>query len=109
VLLLLFADARAGERITAILACPQADPAKLQELKKLRETNDPSSWPRLSSKNSSAFTNCQPPCSPSLEILQQTSQPLTRAERQAVLEISELLGINVRIATQKTNQRKVTS
>ena len=34
------------------------------------------------------------------------SQPLTREERQAVLEISELLGINVHIGTPKTNQRQ---
>jgi hypothetical protein len=47
--------------------------------------------------------------SPSPEIPQPTSQPLTRPERQAVLEISELLGINVRIGNRKTNQRRVTS
>ena len=41
--------------------------------------------------------------------LKAKKRPLTRAERQALLEISEFLGINVRVGTQKTTQRRVTS
>jgi hypothetical protein len=93
-----------------LLACPQADPAKLQELKKLRETTDPFKLAKtIEQKLERVYQLANQRVSPSPKILQPTSQPLTRAERQAVLEISELLGINVHIGTQKTNQRRVTS
>jgi hypothetical protein len=93
-----------------LLACPQADPAKLQELKKLRETTDPFKLAKtIEQKLERVYQLANQRVSPSPKILQPTSQPLTRAERQAVLEISELLGINVHIGTPKTNQRRVTS
>jgi hypothetical protein len=93
-----------------LLACPQADPAKLQELKKLRETTDPFKLAKtIEQKLERVYQLANQRVSPSPKILQPTSQPLTRAERQAVLEISERLGINVHIGTQKTNQRRVTS
>jgi hypothetical protein len=93
-----------------LLACPQADPAKLQELKKLRETTDPFKLAKtIEQKLERVYQLANQRVSPSPKILQPTSQPFTRAERQAVLEISELLGINVHIGTPKTNQRRVTS
>ena len=93
-----------------LLACPQADPAKLQELKKLRETTDPFKLAKtIEQKLERVYQLANHRVSPSPKIPLPTSQPLTRAERQAVLEISELLGINVHIGTQKTNQRRVTS
>ena len=93
-----------------LLACPQADPAKLLGLKRLRETTDPFALAKIiEQKLERIYQLANPRVSPSPEIPQPTSQPLTRAERQAVLEISELLGINVRIGNQKTNQRRVTS
>ena len=45
--------------------------------------------------------------SPRREPPQPSLRPLTRAERQAVLEISEVLGINLHGETQKTNQRRL--
>jgi hypothetical protein len=78
-------------------ACPQADPAKLQELKKLRAATDPFALAKTIEQklericqlaNHRVSPNPQPP-QPSL-------RPLTRTERQAVLEISEVLAINLR-------------
>jgi len=40
-----------------LLACPQADPVKLQELKNSERLPIPLHWPRSSRKNSSGFTN----------------------------------------------------
>jgi hypothetical protein len=93
-----------------LLACPQADPAKLQELKKLRETTDPFKLAKtIEQKLERVYQLANQRVSPNPKIPLPTSQPLTRAERQAVLEISELLGINVPVGTQKINQRRVTS
>jgi hypothetical protein len=92
-------------------ACPQADPAKLQELKKLREATDPFALVKtIEQKLERIYQLANHRVSPSPKIPEaKSSQPLTRAERQALLEISEFLGINVRVGTQKTTQRRVTS
>jgi hypothetical protein len=93
-----------------LLACPQADPAKLQELKKLRETTDPFKLAKtIEQKLERIYQLANQRVSPSPKISEATSQHLTRAERQALLEISEFLGIKVRIGTQKTTQLRVTS
>ena len=93
-----------------LLACPQADPVKLQELKKLRAATDPFKLAKtIELKLERVYQLANQRVSPNPKIPLPTSQPLTRAERQAVLEISELLGINVRDETQKTTQRRVTS
>ena len=87
-----------------LLACPQADPAKLQELKKLREATDPFKLAKtIELKLERVYQLANHRVSPSPKIPEaKSSQPLTRAERQALLEISEFLGINVRVGTQKT-------
>ena len=85
-----------------LLACPQADPAKLQELKKLRAATDPFKLAQIiEQKLERIYQLANHRVSPNPKIPQPTSHLITRAERQAVLEISELLGINVRIANQK--------
>jgi hypothetical protein len=91
-----------------LLACPQADPAKLQELKKLRAATDPFALAKtIEQKLQRIYQLANHRVSPSPEPPQPSLRPLTRAERQAVLEISEVLGINVRGETQKTNQRRL--
>ena len=93
-----------------LLACPQADPAKLQELKKLRAATDPFALAKtIEQKLQRIYQLANHRVSPNPEPPQRTLRPLTRAERQAVREISELLGIQVRGETQKTTQRRVTS
>ena len=93
-----------------LLACPQADPAKLQALKKLRAATDPFALAKtIEQKLERIYQLANYRVSPSLEPPQPSRQPLTRAEREAVLEISELLGIKVRGETQKTTQGRVTS
>jgi hypothetical protein len=93
-----------------LLACPQADPAKLQELKKLRAATDPFALAKtIEQKLERIYQLANHRVSPNPEPPQPSRRPLTRAEQQAVLEISELLGIQVRGETQKTTQRRVTS
>lgn len=91
-----------------LLACPQADPAKLQELKKLRKGTDPFALAKtIEQKLERIYQLANHRVSPRLEPPQPSLRPLTRAERQAVLEISAVLGINLHGETQKTNQRRL--
>jgi hypothetical protein len=81
-----------------LFTCPQADPAKLQELKKLREASDPFALAKtIEQKLQRIYQLANHRVSPSSEPPKPSLRPLTRAERQAVLEISEVLGINVRV------------
>jgi hypothetical protein len=81
-----------------LLACPQADPVKVQELKKVRETTDPFVLAKtIEQKLDRIYQLANHRVSPSPQPPQPSLRSLTRAERQAVLEISEVLGINVRM------------
>jgi hypothetical protein len=92
-----------------LLACPQADPAKLQELKKLRAATDPFKLAKtIEQKLERIYQLANHRASPSPEPPQPSLRPLTRAERQAVRELSEVLGIQGRVGTQNS-QRRVTS
>ncbi len=93
-----------------LLNCPQADPAKIQELKNLRDRTNPfelAKW--IEQKLGRIYQMANHRISPTLKPPEPSPQPLTRAERQALLEISELLGIKVHVGTQKTPHRRVTS
>jgi hypothetical protein len=88
----------------------QADPLKIQELKNLRDTIDPFALAkRMEQKLEPIYLMANRRISPSLNLPVPSSQPLTRAEQQALQEISELLGIKANVATQKTPHRWVTS
>ena len=81
-----------------LLACPQADPTKVQELKKVRATTDPFALAKtIEQKLQRIYQLANHRVSPTPEAPKPSLRPLTRAERQAVLEISEVLGINVRM------------
>jgi hypothetical protein len=93
-----------------LLNCPQADPAKIQELKNLRDRTNPfelAKW--IEQKLGRIYQMANHRTSPTLKPPEPSPQPLTRAERQALLEISELLGIKVHVGTRKTPHRRVTS
>jgi transposase InsO family protein len=93
-----------------LLNCPQADPAKIQQLKNLRDRTNPfelAKW--IEQKVERIYQMANHRISPTLKPPQPSPQPLTRAERQALLEISDLLGIKVHVETQKTPHRRVTS
>ena len=92
-------------------ACSQADSAKLAELKKLREGTDPFELAKtIEQKLERIYQLANHRVSPSAKTPQaKSSQPLTPQERQALLEISEFLGIKVRVGTQKSTPRRVTS
>jgi hypothetical protein len=93
-----------------LLACPQAHPAKLQELKKLRAATDPFMLAKtIEQKLERIYQLANHRASPSPEPPQPSLPPLTRAERQAVREVSELLGFQGRVGTHKNTQRRVTS
>ncbi len=93
-----------------VAACPQADPLKLAELKNLRDATDPFALAKtIEQKLERAYQLANQRVSPSPKPSQPTPQPLTRAERQALREISEFLGtMNIHVETQKTNRRRVT-
>lgn len=93
-----------------LLNCPQADRAKIQELKNLRDRTDPFALAkRIEQKLERIYQMANPRISPILKPPQPSPQPLTRQERQALLEISELLGGKVHVGTRKTPHRRVTS
>jgi hypothetical protein len=90
--------------------CPQVDPLKIQELKNLRNRIDPFALAKqIEQKLERIYLMANGRLSTSLKRPVPGSQPLTRAEQQALHEISELLGIKANVATQKTPPRRVTS
>ena len=92
-------------------ACPQANPAKLAELQKLRNGIDPFELAKtIEQKLDRIYQLANHRVSPSPKAPAADSpQPLTRDERQALLEISEIFGIKVHVGNQKTTHRRVTS
>jgi len=92
-------------------ACPQADPARMAELQKLREGTDPLELAKtIERKLDRIYQLANHRVSPSPQVPEaQSSQPLTRQERQALLEISEIFGFKVHVETPKTTRRRVTS
>ena len=87
-----------------IAACPQADSLMITELKKLRDTTDPFVLAKtIDQKLQRIYQLANQRISPSPQPPQPSHHPLTRAERQALQEISEFLGtINIHARTQKT-------
>ena len=94
-----------------VAACPQADLLKITELKKLRAATDPFKLAKIvDQKLERIYQLANQRVSPNPQLPQPSPQPLTRAERQALREISEFLGtMNIQVGTQKTTRRRVTS
>jgi transposase InsO family protein len=93
-----------------VAACPQADPLKLAELQKLRDATDPFALAKtVEQKLERIYQLANQRVSPSPQLPQPSHKPLTRAERQALREISEFLSNEVHLPTQKTTRRRVTS
>jgi hypothetical protein len=87
-----------------LLNSPQIDPLKIQRLKNLRQTIDPFALAKRIEQNleriyllANSRISPNPPPQPS-------PQPLTRAERQAVQEISEFLGTLLLTKKKKTSR-----
>jgi transposase InsO family protein len=93
-----------------VAACPGADPLKTAELQKLRDATDPFALAKtIDQKLQRIYQLANQRVSPNFEPLQPSLRPLTRAERQARLEILEILGVQVHVGTKKTTRRRVTS
>ena len=91
-----------------LIACPEADRTKIEELKSLRDHTDPFALAkRIEQKLEHIYQMANRRRSPSLP--GPSSQPLIRAEQQALHEISELLGIKANLPTHKTPHPRVTS
>jgi hypothetical protein len=91
-----------------LLDCPQTDSRKIQQLKNLRQSTDPFALAiRIEQKLESIYLTANQRISPNPPP-QPSSQPLTRAEQQAVREISEFLG-TLLPQRKKTSPRRVTS
>ena len=92
-----------------LLDCPQADPLKIEKLKNLRQTIDPFALAqRIEQKLERIYLMANHRISPNPPP-QPSAQPLTRAEQQAVHEISEFLGTLLPTEKKKTPSRRVTS
>jgi hypothetical protein len=93
-----------------VAACPQADPLKLAALQKLRDATDPFALAKtVEQKLERIYQLANQRVSPTPQLPQPSPKPLTRAERQALLEISEFLNNEVHLATRKNTHRRVTS
>ena len=92
-----------------LLNCPQPDPLKIQALKNLRDTIDPFALAkRIEQKLERIYLMANRHITPGLNPPPQPSpQPLTRAERQALQEISEFLDINLHAKKKKTPPRRL--
>ena len=92
-----------------LLHCPQADPLKIQELKSLRDTTDPFALAKnIEQKLERIYLMANHRISPN-PLPQPSPEPLTRAERQALQEISEFLGTMLNPKRKKLPPRRVTS
>jgi hypothetical protein len=87
-----------------LLDCPQADPLKIEKLKNLRQTIDPFALAQcIEQKLERIYLMANRRISPNPPP-QPSAQPLTRAERQAVQEISEFLGTLMPTKKKKTSR-----
>jgi hypothetical protein len=92
-----------------LLHCPQADPLKIRKLKSLRDTTDPFALAKsIEQKLERIYLMANHRISPNPPP-QPSSEPLTRAEREALQEISEFLGTMINPKTKKLPPRRVTS
>jgi hypothetical protein len=95
------------ERVTI---CPGADPLKIAELRKLRETADPFALAKtIDQKLELIYQLANQRVRPNFEPPQRSPRPLTAAELRARLEILEILGVHEHVGTQKNTRRRVTS
>jgi hypothetical protein len=92
-----------------LLHCSQADPLKIHKLKNLRESIDPFALAKsIEQKLEPIYLMANRRISPNPPP-QPSPEPLTRAERQALREISEFLGTMLNPQKKKLPPRRVTS
>jgi hypothetical protein len=92
-----------------LLHCPKADPLKIQKLKSLRDTTDPFALAKnIEQKLERIYLMANHRISPNPSP-QPSPEPLTRAEREALQEISEFLGTMLNPKRKKLPSRRVTS
>lgn len=92
-----------------LLRCFQADPLKIHKLKNLRESIDPFALAKsIEQKLEPIYLMANRRISPNPPP-QPSPEPLTRAERQALREISEFLGTMLNPKKKKLPLRRVTS
>jgi hypothetical protein len=85
-----------------VAASALADPLKLADLQKLRDATDPFALAKtIDLKLERIYQLANQRVSPTPQSPRPSLAPLSRAERQAVLEISEFLGIELRIRNEK--------
>jgi hypothetical protein len=76
-----------------LIACPQADPVKVQQLKGLREKTDPFQLAkRMEQKLERIYQMANQRISPSPQPTEPHVQPLTRMEKQTLSELSKIFG-----------------
>jgi hypothetical protein len=79
-----------------LLNCPQADSAKIEELKKLRQRTDPFELAkRVEQKLEQIYQMAHRRIDPSPQATQPKAQPLTRIEKETIDRLSKIFGIPV--------------
>lgn len=79
-----------------LLNCPQANAAKIEELKRLRDKTDPFELAkRVEQKLERIYQMANHRISPSPQPTQTKPQPLTRIEKETLKQISKVFGIQV--------------
>jgi hypothetical protein len=79
-----------------LLACPEADPVKIEELKRLRQHTDPFELAqRIELKLERIYQMANHRISPSPQTAQPKAPPLTRIEKETLNKLSQIFGIQV--------------
>ena len=81
-----------------LLNCPEADSAKIEELKKLRDRTDPFELAkRVEQKLERIYQMANRRIGPSPQPTEPKSQPLTRIEKETMDRLSKIFGIQVHV------------
>lgn len=88
-----------------ISACPQIDPVKVAELKKLRDGTDPFGLAKtIEHKLDRIYQMANHRVSPSTkETILKTNKPLTRIEKETLKKLSQIFGVNMYLGTPKNH------
>lgn len=87
-----------------ISVCPGADPTKIAELKKLKDSTDPFELAKtIERKLDPIYQMANHRISPSTQETGPKTKPLTRIEKETLKKISQIFGVNVNVATPKTH------
>ncbi len=88
-----------------VSACPQADPIKIAQLKKLRDCTDPFKLAKTIEQNlNRIYQLANHRVSPGpQQTNSKTTKPLTRIEKESLKKISQIFGVNMYVGSPKNH------